>query len=161
MADLRLAAWFLWMTPLDAALSSLRAAAAASALALSASPAAAASRKLRTAVFSADFTDLLRSWAASFCRLRLIWDLMLATGVPVPFGSWSSCRGGAAKSGRASADARDPSCYRRGVPDPNRSVPRSLPPAAGRQPGVRRRGPPAAVRAEVGGGPRHGPQLAL
>ena len=46
----------------------------------SVSPASAASRNLRTAVFSADFTDLLRSCAASFCLLRLIWDLMFATG---------------------------------------------------------------------------------
>ena len=79
MADLRLAAWFLWMTPLEAALSSWRVASAASVLASSALPASAASRNLRTDVFSADFTDLLRSWAASFCRLRLIWDLMFAT----------------------------------------------------------------------------------
>src|SRR5690349_15504175 len=80
MADLRLAAWFLWMTPLEAALSSRLLASRAAASAASLSPAAAASRNLRTAVFSADFTDLLRSCAASFCRLRLIWDLMFATG---------------------------------------------------------------------------------
>ena len=62
-------------------MSSLRRRGAASGLgAVSASPAAAASRKRRTAVFSADFTDLLRSCAASFCLLRLIWDLMFATG---------------------------------------------------------------------------------
>ncbi len=80
IADFLFAAWFLWMTPLEAALSSLRPAAAASVWACSASPASAASRKRRTADFSADFTDLLRSCAASFCRLRLIWDLMFATG---------------------------------------------------------------------------------
>src|SRR3954453_22437664 len=79
MADLRLAAWFLWMTPLEAALSSCLPASTARVLASSALPASAASRNLRTAVFSADFTDLLRSCAASFCRLRLIWDLMFAT----------------------------------------------------------------------------------
>ncbi len=80
MADLRFAAWFLWMTPAEAALSSLRPATRASSCALSLSPEDTASRNWRTAVFSADFTDLLRSCAASFCRLRLIWDLMFATG---------------------------------------------------------------------------------
>src|SRR6476646_8081863 len=68
------------MTPADAALSSLRPAAEARRRASSALPASAASRNLRTADLSADFTDLLRSCAASFCRLRLIWDLMVATG---------------------------------------------------------------------------------
>src|SRR6478672_9824913 len=80
MADLRLAAWFLWMTPFEAALSSCLPASCAAVLACSALPDSAASRNLRTAVFSADFTALLRSCAASFCRLRLIWDLMFATG---------------------------------------------------------------------------------
>ena len=51
----------------------------AAAFASSASPASAAARNLRTDVFRADFTALLRSCAASFCRLRLIWDLMFAT----------------------------------------------------------------------------------
>src|SRR5919112_1480233 len=68
------------MTPADAALSSLREASCASTRARSASPDAAASRKWRTAVLSADFTDLFRSCAFLFCRLRLIWDLMFATG---------------------------------------------------------------------------------
>src|SRR5690242_21604286 len=68
------------MTPAEAALSSLRPAAAASVRASSALPASAASRNRRTADFSADLTALLRSCAASFCRLRLIWDLMFATG---------------------------------------------------------------------------------
>src|ERR1700712_1300631 len=86
MADLRLAAWFLWMTPLEAALSSCLPASTARALASSA-PASAAARNLRTAVFSADLTALLRSCAASFCRLRLIWDLMFATsGSPLRCG---------------------------------------------------------------------------
>src|SRR3712207_3554660 len=67
------------MTPADAALSSLRPASWASTRARSASPEDAASRKWRTAVFSADLTDLLRSCAFLFCRLRLIWDLMFAT----------------------------------------------------------------------------------
>src|SRR4051812_18648068 len=91
MADLRLAAWFLWMTPLEAALSSCLPASTARVLASSALPASAASRNLRTAVFSADFTDLLRSCAASFCRLRLIWDLMFATsGSPLRCGGAGS-----------------------------------------------------------------------
>src|SRR5689334_24458658 len=107
IADFLLAAWFLWMTPLEAALSSLRPAAAASAFAWSASPASAASRKRRTADFSADFTDLLRSCAASFCRLRLIWDLMFATGqasigVLVGLGWW--CRTDAGATGHARGD---------------------------------------------------------
>src|SRR3954468_10084769 len=90
MADLRLAAWFLWMTPLEAALSSCLPAATARVLA-SSEPASAASRNLRTEVFSADFTALLRSCAASFCRLRLIWDLMFATsGSPLRCGGAGS-----------------------------------------------------------------------
>src|ERR1700757_238502 len=79
MADLRLAAWFLWMTPLLTALSSLMLAARIAASAASALPASAASRNLRIAVFSSDLTALLRRRAFSFCLLRLIWDLMFAT----------------------------------------------------------------------------------
>src|SRR5690606_3972648 len=79
MDDLRFAAWFLWMTPLEAALSSLRLASRARVLAASLSPAATASRNLRTAVFRPLLTALLRSRAISFWRFRLIWDLMLAT----------------------------------------------------------------------------------
>src|SRR6266545_90280 len=79
MADLRLAAWLAWMTPLLTALSRCRPAARASSCAFAESPDSAASRKRRTAVLSVDFTDLLRSRAASFWRLRLIWDLMFAT----------------------------------------------------------------------------------
>ena len=79
MADLRLAAWFLWMTPLLAALSSLTAAARMARVAASRSPASAASRNLRTEVFSSDLTALLRCRAFSFCLFRLIWDLMFAT----------------------------------------------------------------------------------
>src|SRR5690349_12671303 len=60
MADLRLAAWFLWITPLLTALSSFLAAARSASFAASLSPEAAASRKERTLVFSADLTDLLR-----------------------------------------------------------------------------------------------------
>src|SRR6478609_3599257 len=78
-ADLRFAAWFGWITPLDAALSRLRDAAANSTCAVALSPASAALRTRRTAVFSADLTDLLRRRAASLVRMRLIWDLILAT----------------------------------------------------------------------------------
>src|SRR6185369_17990797 len=85
IADLRFAAWFLWMTPLLTAWSSLREASRSSATVASlSSPAVADSWNLRTAVFSDDFTDLLRSRRFSFCRLRLIWDLMFATRRPCP-----------------------------------------------------------------------------
>src|SRR5437660_11943154 len=78
-ADFLLAAWFWWITPLLAALSSLRLVDASSSAALSFSPASAASRNARTAVRSDDFTDLLRSRARSLVRLRFCCDLMLAT----------------------------------------------------------------------------------
>src|ERR1700757_3869776 len=70
------------MTPFLAALSRLRQAARIAVVAASASPASAASRNLRTDVFSSDLTALLRSRAFSFCLLRLIWDLMFATRMP-------------------------------------------------------------------------------
>src|SRR5690606_9304345 len=82
--DLRFAAWFLWMTPLLAALSSFFDASRMSTVACSVSPASAASRNLRMAVFNDDFTDLLRSRRFSFCLLRLICDLMFATRRPRP-----------------------------------------------------------------------------
>src|SRR6266516_5901457 len=82
IADLRFAAWFLWMTPLLAALSRLCDAVRIATVAASASPASAASRNLRTAVFSDDLTALLRCRAFSFCLLRLIWDLIFATRKP-------------------------------------------------------------------------------
>src|ERR1700733_4891889 len=78
-ADFLFAAWFLWITPLLAALSSLRLVEASSSAALSFSPASAASRNARTAVRSDDFTDLLRSRALSLVRVRFCCDLMLAT----------------------------------------------------------------------------------
>src|SRR5215472_16460998 len=82
IADLRFAAWFLWMTPLLAALSRLCDAVRMATAAASTSPASAASRNLRTAVFSDDLTALLRCRAFSFCLLRLIWDLIFATRKP-------------------------------------------------------------------------------
>src|SRR5512139_326780 len=87
IADLRLAAWFLWMTPLLTALSSLRQALRISALAFSTSPVSEASRNLRIAVLSSDLTALLRRRAFSFCLLRLIWDLMFATTKSLSLGS--------------------------------------------------------------------------
>src|SRR5499427_10455055 len=70
------------MTPLLAALSRLCDAACIATVAASRSPVSAASRNLRTAVFSDDLTALLRCRAFSFCLLRLIWDLIFATRKP-------------------------------------------------------------------------------
>src|SRR6516165_11395393 len=70
------------MTPLLAALSRLAHAVRIASVAPATSPASAASRNLRTAVFSDDLTALLRWRAFSFCLLRLIWDLMFATRKP-------------------------------------------------------------------------------
>src|SRR3954452_9709103 len=84
MADLRFAAWFLWMTPLLTALSSWRDATRSSVVAAAVSPASLASLSLRITVFSDVLTVLVRSRAGSFCRLRLIWDLMFATRQPCP-----------------------------------------------------------------------------
>src|SRR5689334_22126108 len=78
MADFLLAAWLAWMTPLPAALSSLRLASRSRTSAWSLSPASAASRNFRIAVFTEDLTDLLRSRRRSFVLIRLIWDLILA-----------------------------------------------------------------------------------
>lgn len=69
------------MTPLLAALSSLRLVVASNSEALSLSPSAAAERNARIAVCSADFTDLLRSLRRSLVMLRFCCDLMLATRV--------------------------------------------------------------------------------
>src|SRR6476469_1835394 len=79
MADFLFAAWLAWITPLLAALSSLRLASRSSSAALVWSPESAASRNLRIAVFTEDLTDLLRRRAFSFVLIRLIWDLMFAT----------------------------------------------------------------------------------
>src|SRR6056297_3533662 len=67
------------MTPLLAALSRVRFASRASAVAAAVSPASAASRNLRTAVFTADLTSLLRSRAFSLVLMRFSCDLMFAT----------------------------------------------------------------------------------
>ena len=60
MDDLRLAAWFLWITPFDDGLVELARGDVLASSAASLSPASAASRNLRTRVFSSDFTALLR-----------------------------------------------------------------------------------------------------
>ncbi len=73
------AAWFLWMTPLLAALSSLRVAARRAVVAFSLSPDAIASRVARTALLTSLLTALLRSCAFRLVRMRLICDLMFAT----------------------------------------------------------------------------------
>src|SRR5689334_11441487 len=93
MADLRFAAWFLWITPLLAALSRLRLASCMASTAASVSPASAAAWNLRTLVFSDDLTALLRCLAFSFCLLRLICDLMFATRKP-RLGYWIWLVGG-------------------------------------------------------------------
>src|SRR3712207_6805479 len=59
--DLRFAAWFLWMTPLLTALSSLRDAARSAEAAFSASPDSTAVRTVRARVRSSLLTALLRS----------------------------------------------------------------------------------------------------
>src|SRR5690242_15478229 len=82
MPDLRLAAWFLWMMPLLAALSRALLAVARAVAAASASPASAAVRKRRTDVFRADLTATLRCRRRSLVLFRLIWDLMFATREP-------------------------------------------------------------------------------
>src|SRR3954466_14478458 len=76
MADLRFAAWFWWMTPLLAALSSFLVAVTSVASAALLSPELIASRVRRIAVFSSLLTALLRSCALSLVLLRLICDLM-------------------------------------------------------------------------------------
>src|SRR4051812_49262275 len=82
MPDLRLAAWFLWMTPLLTALSSALLASCSAVPAAAASPDSAAVRKRRTDVFRADLTATLRCRARSLVLIRLIWDLMFATREP-------------------------------------------------------------------------------
>ncbi len=79
--DLRRAAWFLWMTPLLAALSSRLMARRVSSSTFS-SPCSAAAVTTLVRVFSSERTALLRRRRFSFCLLRLIWLLMLATKVP-------------------------------------------------------------------------------
>src|SRR5436305_15003556 len=109
MADLRFAAWFLWMMPLLTALSSCRDAACANSVALATSPASAASRNRRMCVRSADFIALLRVRAFSFVLFRLIWDLMFATGKEPSMSSDSVFVGPAAVHRRAGATPNDTS----------------------------------------------------
>src|SRR5260370_34493540 len=105
MADLRFAAWLLWMTPLLEALSSWRHAARSATPVSSMSPDSAAWRNFLMDVFSEDLTALLRSLAFSFCLLRLIWDLMFATRKPR---SRSVRAGRADQAGETDNDVRLP-----------------------------------------------------
>src|ERR1700760_2582673 len=75
------------MTPLDTALSSLRAAVRIAVVASSTLPDSTASRNLRTWVRSSDLTALLRWCAFSFVLMRLICDLMFATRIRPSLGS--------------------------------------------------------------------------
>src|SRR5215470_6471665 len=136
MADFLLAAWFLWITPLLAALSSARDAARSATAAFSLSPASAASRNLRMDVFSADFTDLLRWRRFSFCLIRLIWDLIFATREPRRFSLSDSVRAARYSTGRGE--------------------PGYQPPA--RPPKRRRRAVACRGAAAAGGAPRYGGQ---
>src|SRR5215472_6830074 len=102
------------MTPLLAALSRLCDAARIATVAASTSPVSAASRNLRTAVFSDDLTALLRCRAFSFCLLRLIWDLIFATRKPRS-GSGLVAWGATLRRGRISqpaARAQTSACQR-------------------------------------------------
>src|SRR5262245_25943002 len=94
MRDLWLAALLGCTTHLDAALSYALEALRSAVSAASRSPPATASRSLRVAVFSDDLTDLLRRRRSSFCRLRLICDLMLAIGCDprVHYHAWAARR---------------------------------------------------------------------
>ena len=74
--DLRRAAAFLWITPLAAALSMCFIAVA------TATWSSTWVNADLVRVLSSDLTDLLRTRRFSFCRLRLIWLLILATVSP-------------------------------------------------------------------------------
>src|SRR5688500_17473907 len=76
-ADLRLAAWFLWMMPLAAAMSIFLAASRTASAVVSA-PVSAALLAFLTRVLISERAALLRRRAFSFCLLRLIWLLMFA-----------------------------------------------------------------------------------
>src|ERR1700733_122530 len=77
---LRFDAWFLWMTPRAAALSRRLTAKRTASSAVSA-PASVALTADFTRVLISERTALLRRRSFSFCLLRLIWLLILATGV--------------------------------------------------------------------------------
>ena len=76
--DLRFAAWFLWITPWAAA-RSMRFTATRMASTLSSVPASMADTAVFVRVRISERTDLFFRRRRSFCRLRLIWLLMLAT----------------------------------------------------------------------------------
>src|SRR5690554_5253467 len=99
MADFLLAAWFWWMTPLLAALSSFFDARRRAAVAFSLSPAATAARVARMAVRSSALYALLRSVAFLLVRMRFICDLIFATE-----GSFSSSGRCIGSRGRADVE---------------------------------------------------------
>ena len=80
-ADFLLAAWFLWITPLLAALSSLRLVDASSSAALSLSPASTASRNRADSRAKRRLHRLVAQSGRSLVRMRFCCDLMLATRV--------------------------------------------------------------------------------
>ena len=79
--DVRRAAWFLWIRPLDAAWSR-RDCATRIVAAASSEPVSMAVRADFTRVLSSDRTPWLRRRRRSLERLRLIWLLMFAMGRP-------------------------------------------------------------------------------
>ena len=76
--DVRRAAWFLWMRPLDAALLSRFWAVRTASSAFSV-PCSTAVRADFTRVFSSERVAWLRSWRTRFCLFRFFWLLMFAT----------------------------------------------------------------------------------
>ena len=80
IADLRFAAWFLWMTPLEAALSSFLAASLGQLLRLGGVAGLGGLAELAHGGLQAGLDGLVALVRFSFCLFRLIWDLMLATG---------------------------------------------------------------------------------
>src|SRR3712207_2270714 len=123
MPDLRLAAWFLWMTPLLAALSSALLATCRAVAAAAASPASAAVRNRRTAVFRADLTATLRWRARSLVRFRLIWDLMFATREPRCLAGRVSSDSASGRNAHADRPAKIPASPRAAQPGVGHSRP--------------------------------------
>ena len=77
---MRRAAVFLWSTPLATAVSIRCWARRSASAACAESPDSATRSAFFDRVFNSDRIALLRNWRFSFCRLRLICDLMLAIG---------------------------------------------------------------------------------
>src|SRR5450759_165115 len=81
MPLLRLAAWFLWTTPLLAALSSARFAAWSFSVAAALSPAVTASWTFLIAVLTSERTDLFLACAFRLVSMRFFWLLMFANWI--------------------------------------------------------------------------------